>query len=59
MLFGKWFIVSGKHPASKLAEIVEIKNHPFMIGTQAHPEYRSRPTHPHPLFLGFIQAMMK
>jgi CTP synthase len=39
-------------------EVVEIKNHPFMIATQAHPELKSRPTKPHPLFLGFVEAML-
>ena len=41
-----------------LAEIVELRNHPYMIATQAHPELISRPTKPHPLFLGFIEAML-
>lgn len=52
------FIVSGKSPDWELAEIVEIKNHPFMIWSQFHPEFKSRPTNPHPLFIGFIKAII-
>jgi hypothetical protein len=37
-------------------EIAEIKDHPFMLGSQFHPEFKSRPTRPHPLFAAFIQA---
>lgn len=53
------FIVSATSPDGTLAEIVELKNHPYMIATQAHPELASRPTHPHPLFMGFVKAMVK
>ncbi len=53
----KWFIVSATSPDGTLAEIVELRDHPYMIATQAHPELASRPTHPHPLFMGFIEAM--
>ena len=53
------FIVSATSPDGTLAEIVELKDHPFMIGTQAHPEFHSRPTQPHPLFLGFIDASIR
>lgn len=52
------FIVSATSPDGTLAEIVELKNHPYMIATQAHPELASRPTHPHPLFMGFIESML-
>ena len=51
------FIVSATSPDGTLAEVVEIKNHPYMIATQAHPELISRPFHPHPLFMGFVGAM--
>ena len=54
-----WFIVSGTSLDWNLAEIVEIKNHPFMIWTQAHPELKSRPTNPHVLFLKFIESIGK
>ncbi len=47
---------SGKSPDTMLAEIVEVPGHPFMIGSQFHPEFLSRPARPHPLFLGFLKA---
>jgi CTP synthase len=53
------FIVSATSPDGTLAEIVELRDHPYMIATQAHPELISRPTHPHPLFMGFVQALKK
>jgi len=49
-------IFSGIYPQGNLVEIAEIKDHPFMIGSQFHPEFKSRPNRPHPLFFGFIQA---
>jgi CTP synthase len=54
----KGFIVSATSPDGTLAEIVEISGHPYMIATQAHPELMSRPSRPHPLFVGFIGAMI-
>lgn len=53
------FIVSATSPDGTLAEVVELRDHPYMIATQAHPELASRPTHPHPLFMWFIAAMVK
>jgi CTP synthase len=50
---------SGTSHNGKLAEIIEIPSHPFMIGSQYHPEFLSRPNRPHPLFLGFIKASIK
>lgn len=52
-------VFAGINPESNLVEIAEIKNHPFMIGSQFHPEFKSRPNKPHPLFHGFIQAAKK
>lgn len=52
-------VFSGLSPNGKLAEIIEIKDHPFMIGSQFHPEFLSRPNRPHPLFSGFIKAAGK
>ncbi|HWS24320.1 MAG TPA: CTP synthase [Anaerolineales bacterium] len=49
-------VCSGVSPDGKLVEIVELKGHPFMVGTQFHPEFLSRPTRPHPLFIQFIRA---
>jgi CTP synthase len=40
-----------------LVEIAEIADHPFMLGTQFHPEFLSRPNRPHPLFVGFLEAV--
>jgi CTP synthase len=48
--------VAATSPDGTLVEMVEIENHKFFIGTQAHPEYKSRPLQPHPLFVGFIKA---
>jgi len=53
------FVVSGTSPDGELAEIVEIKDHPYMIGAQFHPELISRPLRPHPMFVGLVQAAMK
>lgn len=50
--------VSGTSPDGSLIEMIEIKGHPFMIGTLAHPEFTARPLSPHPLFLGFIEALL-
>ncbi|MBI2848862.1 MAG: CTP synthase [Chloroflexi bacterium] len=47
---------SGLSPDGRLVEMVEIRDHPWMVGTQFHPEFKSRPNRPHPLFLGFIAA---
>jgi CTP synthase len=52
-------VVSGASPDGKLAEIVEMKGHPFFIASQFHPELISRPFRPHPLFLGFVKAAAK
>ena len=52
-------VFSGINPQSKLVEIAENENHPFMIGSQFHPEFLSRPHRPHPLFKGFIEASIK
>ena len=49
-------IFSGMSPDNKLPEIIELKNHPWFIGVQFHPEFKSRPLNPHPLFSSFIKA---
>ncbi len=49
---------SGLSPDGRLVEIVEIGGHPFFLGTQFHPEFKSRPNRPHPLFAGFIEAAL-
>jgi len=50
---------SGKNPDSGLVEIVELKNHPWFVGVQFHPEYKSTVENPHPLFVRFIRATME
>ncbi|HJW88583.1 MAG TPA: CTP synthase, partial [Dehalococcoidia bacterium] len=47
-------VASGLSPDGRLVEIAEMARHPFMLGTQFHPEFRSRPNRPHPLFREFI-----
>lgn len=51
-------VLAGLSPDNKLVEIIEIKNHPFFVATQFHPEFKSRPLNPHPLFKGFIKACL-
>jgi CTP synthase len=51
-------IISGVGPTNQLVEIIEIKDHPWFIGVQFHPEFQSKPTAPHPLFQSFIQAAL-
>lgn len=50
-------IISGTSPDGRLVEIAELKDHPWMMGTQFHPEFKSRPNRPHPLFRDFIHAV--
>ncbi len=49
-------VLSGLSPDGRIVEMIELKNHPFFLGTQAHPEFKSRPNRAHPLFAGFIRA---
>lgn len=55
----KGMVMAGINPERNLVEIIELKNHPFFVGTQFHPEYKSRPLLPHPLFREFIKACLK
>ena len=55
----KGMIIAGINPQQNLVEIIEISSHPFFIGTQFHPEFKSRPLRPHPLFKEFIKACLK
>ena len=52
-------VFSGIYPEKNLIEIAEIKNHPFMLGTQAHPEFNSAPLNVHPLFQAFMKAVVE
>jgi CTP synthase len=54
----KGMVFSGIFPKGNLVEIIELKNHPFFIAVQFHPEFRSKPDQPHPLFKGFIRAAL-
>ncbi|NBW29206.1 CTP synthase [bacterium] len=57
--FNKWGLkASGINPDNKLVEVIEAVDHPFFIASQYHPEFKSRPTKPHPLFNGFIKSML-
>jgi CTP synthase len=51
-------VFSGLSPDGRLVEIAEVKDHPFMVGSQFHPEFQSRPNKPHPLFDAFIRAVI-
>jgi CTP synthase len=51
-------LASGINPDSNLVEVVELKNHPWFIGVQFHPEYRSTVQNPHPLFVRFVEAAL-
>ncbi|HCE00967.1 MAG TPA: CTP synthase, partial [Armatimonadetes bacterium] len=52
-------VVSGVSPDYRLVEMIELPSHPFFLGTQAHPEFRSRPNRPHPLFRGLVAAALE
>ena len=52
----KGLSICGLSPDERLVEAVEVKEHPFMIGVQFHPEFKSRPNKPHPIFMGFVEA---
>ena len=55
----KGLIFSALSPDGMLPEIIELKDHPWFVGVQFHPEFRSRPFTPHPLFSSFIKAAEK
>ena len=56
LLMESGYVISGTSPDGRLVELIELKNHPFFIACQYHPEFLSRPGKPHPLFGGLIQA---
>jgi CTP synthase len=56
--YEKWGIIaSGKSPDGKLVEVIEAKDHPFFLASQFHPEFKSRPNRPHPMFTGFVKSL--
>ena len=59
LLIEKGLVVSGSSPSGDLVEIIEIKHHPWFLGCQFHPEFKSRPMDPHPLFRDFIGAALE
>ncbi len=54
----KGFEISGTSPDGTLAELIELRDHPYFMGCQYHPEFQSKPNKPHPLFRGFVQACL-
>jgi CTP synthase len=56
LLEGAGFVISGHSPDGRLVEIIELRDHPWFVGTQFHPEFLSRPNRPHPLFREFVAA---
>ena len=52
-------VLSGLSPDGRIVEMIEYKSHPFFVATQSHPEFKSRPNNPHPLFKGFISACIE
>ena len=59
MLTENGMFLSGLSPSERLVEIIELSNHPWFIGVQFHPEYKSRPNKPHPLFKDFVRASLE
>ena len=55
----KGIIFSGKAPDQPIMQILELNNHPFFVGTQAHPEFTSRPLDPNPFYREFVRAVVK
>jgi CTP synthase len=49
-------VISGTTPDERLVELIELEDHPWFVGCQFHPEFKSRPTRPHPLFRDFVGA---
>jgi CTP synthase len=52
-------VISGLSPDERLVEMIELKNHPYFVGCQFHPEFKSRPQAAHPLFRSFIAAALR
>jgi CTP synthase len=54
----KGFVISGTSPDGKLVELIELRDHPWFLACQFHPEFKSKPNQPHPLFKGFLGATL-
>ena len=59
ILTGHGMVLSGLSPDGRIVEMIELPEHPFFVATQAHPEFKSRPDVPHPLFKGLVSAALK
>ena len=59
LLTSKGLVISGLSPDHELVEIIELRDHPWFLGCQFHPEFKSRPTEPHPLFSAFVGAAIR
>ena len=59
LLQEKGLIISGVSPDQRLVEMIELPDHPWFVGCQFHPEFKSRPNRPHPLFRDFIKAALE
>ncbi len=58
LLESRGLVISGVSPDGKLVEMIELADHPWFVGCQFHPEFKSRPRDPHPLFRAFIRATL-
>jgi CTP synthase len=58
-LVEKGMIISGTSPNGALIEMIELSDHPWFVACQFHPELKSRPNRPHPLFMGFVKASIR
>ncbi len=59
VLVEKGLVIAGVTLNENLVEIIEIKDHPFFVGVQFHPEFLSRPIKPHPMFLGLLKSLIQ
>lgn len=59
ILISNGMLLSGISPDGRIVEMIELKDHPWFVGTQGHPELKSRPNRPHPLFKGFVKAAIE
>ena len=57
-LVSRGLAITGRNPGRDLVEVIEIPEHPWFVGVQFHPELRSRPEQPHPLFVAFVAAAL-
>ena len=58
MMEKKGLVIAGTSPDGKLVELIELRDHPWFLACQFHPEFLSKPNQPHPLFKGFIAACL-